>query len=133
LTATGSGVTIPGMAARKRPIGRKLLIASLGVATLSYVGVQCGGSETTGTTKDASSDLQTSGNLAPPPDAHYDVTSSSGADGPSADGPTGTDATAGDGSGKDATGNDANGFDAIDDFPVANLVAFPEAGSDAKD
>jgi hypothetical protein len=125
------------MAARIRPIGRKLLVASIGVATLSYVGVQCGGSETTGASKDAGADLQTSGNLAPPPDASYDVTSSSsGADGPSgsdAGDATASDATAGDASGKDAFSTDATGFDAIDDFPVANLVAFPEAGNDAKD
>jgi hypothetical protein len=115
------------VAARIRPIGRKLLVASIGVATLSYVGVHCGGSETTGASQDASPDLQTSGNLAPPPDAHYDVgSSSSGADGPSgSDGAPGKDATSADGSGADAIG-----FDALDDFPVANLVALPEAGSD---
>jgi|SRR5579859_2772082 len=125
------------MAARVRPIGRKLLVATIGVATLSYVGVQCGGSETTGAAQDAGPDLQTTGNLAPPADAPFDVSSSSsGADGASgSDGAPGIDATA-DGSGKDATGTDASGadaagFDAIDDFPVANLVAFPEAGSDA--
>jgi hypothetical protein len=143
------------MRERLRPIGRKLLVASIGVGTLSYVGVQCGGSETTGPSADASPDLQTTGNLAPPVDARASSSGASSSGGSSsgasssgassggsssggADGATGSDATSKDapstdGSGKDATGKDARTFDAIDDFPVANLVAFPpEGGSDAK-
>jgi hypothetical protein len=97
------------MPIRSRP-GRKILIASIGVATLNYVGVACGGSESGGA-KDAGSDqLQTTGNLAPPPPV---------------------DATT------DQTGLDvieefpvANLVaippgDAMDEFPVANLVAPP--------
>lgn len=65
------------MKPRFRP-GRKLLVASLGVAAISYVA--CGTTETSGNlapppdaaAKDVSADAideQVSGNLAPPPDA----------------------------------------------------------------
>jgi hypothetical protein len=74
--------------------GRKLLIASIGVATLNYVGIQCGGSASPG-----------SGNLVPPPDGSSSSSSSGGSSG----------------------GADAHTHDAIDDFPVANLVALPDA------
>jgi hypothetical protein len=87
-------------------VGRKLLIASIGVATLNYVGVHCGGS---------TQPQQPVGNLAPPGDA----SSSSGA--------------VHDGGSKDAiedfpVANLVAFPDAVDDFPVANLVAAPEAG-----
>jgi hypothetical protein len=71
-------------------VGRKVLIASIGVATLNYAGISCGGAET-------------SGNLAPPP-----------ADGAADQGVA------------DAT----HGHDAVDDFPVANLVAMPDVIED---
>jgi hypothetical protein len=66
-------------------VGRKILIASIGVATLNYAGISCGGSET-------------SGNLAPPP---------------------------ADGAADHAVADATHGHDAIEDFPVANLVAMP--------
>jgi hypothetical protein len=70
---------------------RKLLVASLGVATMTYVGVQCGGST------DDSSD---GGVVQPGADAKKDGVSA----------------------------------DAVDDFPVANLVAPPvDAANDKED
>jgi hypothetical protein len=66
--------------------GRKLLVASLGVAAVSYVA--CGDSTSgnlVATPYDASSDVakdaideQVSGNLAPPPDAGFDATDGGG-------------------------------------------------------
>lgn len=58
----------------KKPVGRKLLVAAIGVATVSYV-VACGGKtddDTQGTkadsgVNDAGPDVS-SGNLVPPPD-----------------------------------------------------------------
>jgi hypothetical protein len=91
----------------RRPFGRKLLVASIGVATLNYVGVNCGGATTTGP-----------GN---------------GDGGPVADSPIGNLV------GRDApedfpVANLVAFPDAIDDLPVANLVAFPDAGGkDAKE
>jgi hypothetical protein len=93
--------------------GRKLLVASIGVATLNYVGVNCGSSAS-------------SGNLAPPPydagaeatgdaqveaatEASGDVTNEAAAD-------AATDAATGDAGAGDAS------RDAIDDLPVANLA-----------
>lgn len=84
---------------------RKLLVASIGVATLNYVGVNCGSSSG-------------SGNLAPPPydasaeaagDAEVDAATDAAGDAPS-------DAATGDAGAEDAT------RDAIDDLPVANLA-----------
>lgn len=80
--------------------GRKLLVASLGVATMTYVGVQCGGTTTSNEDKadakieaaaDALDDFPVA-NLVGPPDV--DVA------------------------------------DALDDFPVANLAPPPDAGMD---
>jgi hypothetical protein len=87
------------MRIRARP-GRKILIASIGVATLNYVALSCGGKTTgssfnvdsgdsTGTADTGSDQFLSVGNfVAPQPPS-------------------------------DAT------TDAIDDFPVANLVAIP--------
>jgi hypothetical protein len=71
------------MKPRFRP-GRKLLVASLGVAAISYVA--CGTTATSGNLApppDAAADAvddQISGNLAPPPDAGSDATTDGGAD-----------------------------------------------------
>jgi hypothetical protein len=82
------------MAVRPRP-GRKILIASIGVATLNYVAVACSSSSGSGSGTDAGSDqMLTTGNLVGPPPV-------------------------------DAT-TDRPGVDVIEEFPVANLVAFPE-------
>jgi hypothetical protein len=98
-----------------RPIGRKLLVASIGVATFNYVGVSCGNSSTTGNPQgDASYNDIAVGNLAAPLDAAKDATHHDAID----DFPV---------------ANLVAQPDAIDDLPVANLVAVPEAGSDAKD
>jgi hypothetical protein len=96
---------------QRRVHGRKLLIASIGVATLNYVGVSCGGNET-------------SGNLAPPPptDASRDVAAH---DGPS-DSQTIDDFPVA----NLAAMPDVSPADVLDDFPVANLVAMPDAGSE---
>ena len=78
--------TLTGMKPSFRP-GRKLLVASLGVAAVSYVA--CGGDNTSGNLVaqpyDASSDVakdavdeQVSGNLAPPPDASFDAADAGG-------------------------------------------------------
>jgi hypothetical protein len=75
--------------APRRHHGRKLLVASIGVATLNYVGVHCGGTTTTSPSADG---------------------------GPVADSPVGNLAA-----------RDTGSQDAIEDFPVANLVAFPDA------
>jgi hypothetical protein len=102
--------------------GRKLLVASIGVATLNYVGLQCGGSTTTSNETEAGSDAVSEfpvGNLAPAPH----------------DAPSGADAVSGHADARDAIDDfpvaNLVAFppDAIDDFPVANLVAFPEAGA----
>ncbi len=59
----------------KKPVGRKLLVAAIGVATVSYV-VACGGKtddaeqgtkDDSGVKADAGPDVS-SGNLVPPPD-----------------------------------------------------------------
>jgi hypothetical protein len=71
-------------------VGRKILIASIGVATLNYAGISCGGGET-------------AGNLAPPPN---------------------------DGAADRAVADSPHGHDAVDDFPVANLVAPPPDAMD---
>ena len=72
-------------------VGRKILIASIGVATLNYAGISCGGGET-------------SGNLVAPP---------------------------ADGAADQAVADSPHGHDAVDDFPVANLVAPPpDSGRD---
>lgn len=87
--------------------GRKLLVASIGVATLNYVGVHCGGTTTTGGDHSDGGGVVDGpvGNLAAP-----DVVE----DFPVANLVAFPDAVA----------------DVVDDFPVANLVAFPDAGSD---
>jgi hypothetical protein len=86
--------------------GRKLLVASIGVATLNYVGVHCGG--TTSSTQDAGADAVSDspvGNLAA-----RDVVE----DFPVA--------------------NLAVLPDVVEELPVANLVALPDAGGhDAKE
>jgi hypothetical protein len=100
-----------------------LLVASIGVATLNYVGVNCGGSSTTGNPpSDASSDLIAVGNLAAPVDAASDTTK---------DGAQQHDVIE-DFPVANLVAADVAG-DVIDDFPVANLVAQPDAGQDAKD
>jgi hypothetical protein len=99
----------------RRRTGRKILIASIGVATLNYVGVSCGGDITIPgrgivfgnlvppPVGDAAADQQT-GDVAPPPETGgHDAIE----DGPVA--------------------NLAVRPDAIDDVPVANLVAPPDA------
>jgi hypothetical protein len=112
------------MAARPRP-GRKILIASIGVATLNYVGVSCGSTER-GSAFDAGPGAETSvdtaidqfevvGNFVAP--APNDATSDATAD-------VVDDATS------DVV-DDIVVFpaDAIDDLPVANLVALPPMDS----
>jgi hypothetical protein len=105
------------MPVRDRP-GRKVLIASIGVATLNYVAVSCGGntslgssfdsggSTDTGTLLDTGIDqFQVVGNFAPPPppsDATADAIDDFAVDNLLASPP-----------------------DAIDEFPVANLVVPP--------
>jgi hypothetical protein len=88
--------------------GRKLLVASIGVATLNYVGVQCGGTTTTSANQDAGGDAVSDspiGNLAA-----RDVVE----DFPVA--------------------NLVALPDVVEELPVANLVAFPDAGGhDAKE
>ena len=83
----------------RQPLGRKLLIASIGVATLNYAGVHCGGSTTGPGNPDAASSSGV---------AHDGAASDAVEDFPVA--------------------NLAQFPDVIDDFPVANLVAFPDAG-----
>jgi len=85
---------------RPRLVGRKLLIASIGVATLNYAGVQCGGSTSTGP-------------------GNADASSSSG---------VAHDGAANDAVEDFPVANLAQFPDVFDDFPVANLVAFPDAG-----
>jgi hypothetical protein len=89
-------------------VGRKILIASIGVATLNYAGISCGGGETTG-------------NLVGPPPPNDGA-----ADQAVADSSHGTDAVE-----DRPVANLAVIPDVLDDFPVANLVAMPpDAGSD---
>jgi hypothetical protein len=92
------------MSARRRP-GRKILIASIGVATLNYVAVSCGGTSSTGSgmdaaTRDTSSidDVPVANLVAVPHDAIDDFPVANLVAVPP---------------------------DVIDDFPVANLVAIP--------
>lgn len=103
IDAKGQGDKGTRMLPRPRK-GRKLLVASLGVATMTYVGVQCGGSTSNGggektdakseATADAVDDFPVANLVAPPYDAKDDVA------------------------------------DAQDDFPVANLVPPPDSGMD---
>jgi hypothetical protein len=87
------------------PHGRKLLVASIGVATLNYVGVNCGSSGT-------------AGNLAPPPhDASHEAAGDAQVDaGNEAAGDVTSEAATGD------AGAGGAGSDAVDDYPVANLA-----------
>jgi hypothetical protein len=97
--------------APKRRVGRKLLVASIGVATMTYVGVNCGGSTTNDgtdqadatpdTSADAVDDFPVANLVAPPLDGANDAQADAPEDAPA---------------------------DAIDDFPVANLVPPPDAG-----
>jgi hypothetical protein len=82
--------------------GRKLLVASLGVATMTYVGVQCGGSTTTdkGTKADAKTEAASNDALDDFPVANL------------------------------VAPPDVNVADVLDDFPVANLAPPPDAGMD---
>ena len=70
---------------------RKLLIASLGVATVNYALYSCSPSNQTDTSGNLMAPPPTSGNLiGPPPDAGYDAASGSGGEGGSnADATTG--------------------------------------------
>jgi hypothetical protein len=83
---------------------RKILVASIGVATMSYV-IACGGTET-GSGGD------------------------SGGDGAAAD-RTVTDAPVGNLAAPDV--NSDRAADTFDDTPVANLVALPDASHDTMD
>jgi hypothetical protein len=94
------------MPARRRP-GRKILIASIGVATLNYVAVSCGGSSSTGSGGDAAmgdtgsdrvDDVPVANLVAIPPDAIDEFPVANLVAVPP---------------------------DVIEDFPVANLVAIP--------
>ena len=81
-------------------VARKLLVASVGVATMAYVGASCGGTTegpsggADAATADHVDDFPVANLVAPPTDAH----------------------------------DDTSAADALDDFPVANLVAPPDAG-----
>jgi hypothetical protein len=114
------------------PPGRKLLIASVGVATVSYVALStsCGSSSTTGNVPppsdaadefpvanlvappfDAAEEFPVANLVAPPLDAFVppeDARGDVAADGP-----------------RDAPGDAVSDQATIDDFPVANLVAPP--------
>jgi hypothetical protein len=81
--------------------GRKLLIASIGVATMSYVATSCG--TTTGPADgraDVMNDIPVANLVAPPVDVQ----------------------------GQDGQPQDVQHHDTRDDFPVANLVAPPVDG-----
>jgi hypothetical protein len=128
LTPLANTAQIGFMAVRHRP-GRKILIASIGVATLNYVAVACSSSSGSGGSTDAASDqLQTTGNLAPP------LTSSGGGvTATSSGGGSSSGGSASSGGGTDATTRDViEEIQFIEEFPVANLVAIPfDAGKDS--
>jgi hypothetical protein len=94
------------MPPRRRP-GRKILVATIGVATLNYVAVSCGGSSSTGSGTDAAmgdtgsdhiDEVPVANLVAIPPDAIEEFP---------------------------VANLVAIPPDALDDFPVANLVAPP--------
>lgn len=87
--------------------GRKLLVASIGVATMAYVGANCGGSENV-----------VANLLAPPVDASKDTANPVKDAAPDLvdDFPVANLV---------APPVDARAIDVVEDFPVANLVAPP--------
>jgi hypothetical protein len=95
--------------------GRKILVASLGVATMHYV-ISCGSSTTTSEGDgggDGSALDSPVGNLGPTPDAHTNDT---------IDETPVANLVAAD------VSHDTNSTDTIDETPVANLVVAPDSG-----
>jgi hypothetical protein len=106
--------------APRRHHGRKLLVASIGVATLNYVGLQCGGTTTESSDGGGVTDAPI-GNLVARdvggPDLNVPDTNAADTNLPDANGPDTKPA--------DANASDRSVRDVVEDFPVANLVAFP--------
>jgi hypothetical protein len=119
------------MPAARRAPSRKLLVASIGVASMTYVATTtilpaCGGGNSGSSFGGEAGGLDSAvGNLM----------------GPQLDSPVGNlgapdtsvnhwDARPGDSQAADSTSSDSQPSDAlqIDDFPVANLAAMPDAG-----
>jgi hypothetical protein len=112
------------MAEQRRSPPRKLLVASVGVATVTYVALtsSCGSNPTVANLvvppADASEDFPVANLVAPPADGSDQFR----------DATNGADATNGDAT-TDAKRDAVSDHSVIDDFPVANLVAPPFDGS----
>jgi hypothetical protein len=97
--------------------GRKILVASIGVATMHYV-IACGNSQSSSNGDGGSGDEGNTfdspvGNLGPTPDAHTRDTID--------DTPVANLVAA-------DISNDTKSTDTIDETPVANLVVSPDSG-----